>query len=429
MGFFGNFLRRISLTETQRHRLVSFFGSFNANRFALDNTSLITNSYESNVDVYSLIRKIVDVSKSIPWIVEQKTSEGIWEIIENTPIHDLMATPNVAKGYTWDNIQEQRLVYLLATGNSFMLGEKGIDEKVIGEVDILPPFTITIRSNENFFIPIKNYRFDLGTSKRNFLMEDIQHTTFFNPGYRTVNESFHGLSPIQVAARAIQVSNDRWDADASLLQNRGAIGMITDKSQRPMTKEEARDRQNSFDADNAGPHRFGRIHVTNKDLNFVQIAMSSVDLQLVEKGVINLRAISNVFGLDSSLFNDPANKTFNNRLEAEKSMFTNAIIPLSEKLAAADTAFIAKSFFPDGDVRMRQDFSEVKVLQKDQKTEADKDKVVIDGINIIINMATSFESKVALLVEQYEFTEEEAKVIATPSKPKTQPTQSDPNVL
>jgi len=295
MGFFSDIykksIRRLHLTETQRHRLVTFFGSFAANRFALNNTSLITNSYESNVDVYALIRKIVDVSKSIPWIVEKKSREGVWEIIENTPIHELMESPNVPKAYTWDDIQEQRLVYLLATGNNFMLGEKGIDAKVIQEVDILPPFAMTIRSNENFFIPIKNYRFDLGTTKRNFLMEDIEHTTFFNPGYTTVNESFHGLSPIQVAARAIQVSNDRWDADASLLQNRGAIGLITDRSNHPMKNEEAKETQDSFDADMAGPHRFGRIKVTNKDLNFIQIAMSSVDLQLLEKGVVNLRCI------------------------------------------------------------------------------------------------------------------------------------------
>ena len=34
------------------------------------------------------------------------------------------------------------------------------------------------------------------------------------------------------------VGNSRWDAHAILLQNRGAVGMITDKSNRPMLPEE-----------------------------------------------------------------------------------------------------------------------------------------------------------------------------------------------
>ncbi len=51
--------------------------------------------------------------------------------------------------------------------------------------------------------------------------------------------------------------------------------------------------------------------------------------------------------------------------EAEKALYTNAVIPLSEKISQGHTSFIAKSFFPDGSVRMRQDFSSVEVLQED----------------------------------------------------------------
>ena len=85
------------------------------------------------------------------------------------------------------------------------------------------------------------------------------------------------------------------------------------------------------------------------------MAMSSTDLQLVEKGVINLRAICNVFGLDSSLFNDPANKTFNNRKEAEKALYTNAIIPIVTNIVIPIAnpksivfCFISEKFYHNG---------------------------------------------------------------------------------
>lgn len=414
MGILSGIFGRAKLTLSDRQTIWSLFGSFGANQFALKGNSLIQNSYERNSDVFALIRKIVDVSKSVPWIVEKKMPGGTWELVDDTPIHELMANPNKMKGYTWDDIEEQRLVYLLTSGNSYLIGTQAVGFIGIQEVDVLPPFATTIKTNQDFFLPLIRYQFEMDRIKRTFEKEEVQHVKFFNPGYDTVNEGAYGLSLIKVAARAVQVSNDRWDADAALLQNRGAIGLVTDRSQKPMLKEESAQVQKDFDSQTAGPRRFGKIKVTNKDLRFIQMAMSSTDLQLVEKGVVNLRSMCNVFGLDSSLFNDPENKTYNNRLEAEKAMFTNVIMPLSKKIATADTAFIARAFFPDGSHRMRQDFSQIETLQKDKKAEADKDKVVIDGINVILQMRISTEGKVKLLVEEYGYTEEDARIIATP---------------
>ena len=168
-----------------------------------------------------------------------------------------------------------------------------------------------------------------------------------------------------------------------------------------MLPEEAAQVQQAWNRDIQGTHNSGKIKVTNKDLNYIQMAMSATDLQLVESDVITLRAMCNVYGLDSSLFNDPANKTFNNRKEAEKALYTNAVIPLSEKIAMAHTQYIAQNHFPNGNVRMRQDFSNVEALQSDKKTEAEKDKIVLDGVNVIIAMPITNESKAILLHETY----------------------------
>ena len=136
------------------------------------------------------------------------------------------------------------------------------------------------------------------------------------------------------------------------------------------------------------------------------MGMSSAELGLDNKGVITLRAMCNVFSLDSSLFNDPANKTFNNRKEAEKAMYTNAVIPLADKIAAKHNLYIAKNHFPDKEVRMRKDFSDVDALQSDKKVEAEKDKIVMDGINVVLNMPIDKDSKIALLEENYELSDE-----------------------
>jgi HK97 family phage portal protein len=411
MSFWNRLTGRTKLTNTDRATILKFFGSFNANKLGTSQSALLTEGYESNVDVYTVINKIIIASKLAPWIVEQRDREGNWVILEDTTIHELMAKPNKDKGYTWQDIDEQLTTYLLATGNSFMPGVE-LSGKIV-EVDILPSPAVTASTSQNFFLPNIKYKFDLGSQSRKYNQEDLEHIRLFNPGYDSVQDSILGLSPIQVAARAVQVGNDRWDADANLLQNRGAIGMITDKSNRPMRDPEAQRMQEAFELETAGPHNFGKIKVTNKDLSFIQMAMSSTDLQLVEKGPVTLRAICNVFGLDSSLFNDPANKTFNNRAEATKDLYTGAVIPISNKKAAKHTQYIALNHYPDGSVRMRQDFSETEALQKDKKTEAEKDLIVINGVREVVNMPISPEAKESLLQSTYDISEEQSKLIAS----------------
>jgi len=415
MGLFDTFFKgKVALTQQNRDLIYKLFGSFGANQLGTTDTASLSEGYEANVDVYSVIKKITDTYKAVPVIVERKVGDE-WELFENSTIQELMDNPNPGKGYTWDDVEEMIATYLLATGNSYLVGQDGLTSR-IDEVDVLPTNSISIISNNDFFMPNVNYQFKLNSQVRGFESEEIEHVRFFNPLFNSVEDSFKGLSPIQVAARVVQVGNDRWDADANLLQNRGAIGMLTDKSNRPMTPEESAKVQSSFDSRTTGTHNYGKVKVTNKDLNYIQMAMSSTDLQILEKGVVNLRAICSVYGVDSALFNDPANQTYNNRKEAEKALYTNAIIPLAEKISQKHTSFIAKNHYPNGDVRMRKDFSSIEALQTDKKEEAEKDSIVMNGVSTVLMMPISSEAKAELLKDTYGFTDEMAALISTPNE-------------
>jgi len=385
----------------KRNDVITLFEKFN--RKGENLTKLIEKSYECNVDAYSVVKKIVDVYTGTQWIVEQKI-DGEWEEVLDTTIHDLMENPNQSKGYTWKDIDEQLSTYLLTSGNSYLLGTKLMGK--VEEVDVLPSNHIEITSNDNFFLPNLKYTFELGKTKRIYDVEELEHIRMFNPSYATVEESYKGLSVFQVAANVVQVGNDKWDAQAHLLQNRGMAGMLSDQSDRPMTESEARIAQSSLDKRIAGTDKYGGVGITNKNLKYIPMAMSATDLQIVESGVITLRSMCNVLGLDSSLFNDPANKTFNNRLEAEKAMYTNVIMPLADKIASKHNKYIVESHYPDGDYRMRKDFSNIEALQSDKKQEAEKDKIVMEGINTVLNMPIDNESKIALLESNYNLTEE-----------------------
>jgi HK97 family phage portal protein len=363
MGFWNDIRNRFRLTESERKTIWKVFGSFASNKLAMEGNQVLSNSYGSNVDVFSVIRKIVEVQKTQPWVVEQYMG-GRWKELKDTSIHELMDSPNVGKGYCWDDIEEMMCVFLLVTGNTYLFGQRGIGS-MIEEVDVLPSPNVCIESNTDFFMPEFKYIFEFENKKRTLTNEDLTHVRYFNPSYTSVKESLYGLSPIKVAATVVQNGIDRWDANSSLLQNRGALGIITDKSDRPMSPKQAEQAQEAVDERISGINKQGKTIVTNKDLNFIQLAMSPEDLKLIEMGVVNLRSICNVYNLDSSLFNDPDNKTYSNRTEAEKAMYTNCIMPLSNKLAENLTNFLCKNHFPGRKVRMRQDFKDVPVLQND----------------------------------------------------------------
>lgn len=409
MSWISNIFTTRTFTATDRATIARLFGSFRANQIGSTPGQLIEQGFEQNVDVYSIITKTHEVFNSIPKIVERKTADG-WELEEDTSIHELWERPNIEKGYTWSNIDEQRIVYLLASGNSYMIGQDGRSSQ-FDEVDVLPSPSITINTSPDFFIPNVEYEFRLGSNIRVYTKEDLQQIKLFNPSFSSVTEAQYGLSLIQVASRVVRTGNDRWDASATLFQNRGAIGFVTDGSARPMQSEEAEKVQAAFDSRSAGADKFGRTLVTNKDLKFQQMAMSSTDLQLVEQGVVGLRAICNVMGYDSSLFNDPANKTFNNRKEAEKSMYTNVMMPLADMFDSSDTTFIARNHYPDGSRRIRHDFNGIEALQSDKKVEAEKDKIEMEGINLVLTMPISSEAKKELLIEKYEINEDLASLI------------------
>jgi HK97 family phage portal protein len=354
----------------QSHNLDGLTGnSWMPLNFGNNPNAQIKEGYLSNVDVYSIIKKIVDISKSIPWVIEQQDSSGEWKELKNTSLHELIDEPNILKGLTWDEIEERVLLYLLITGNVYLVGGKRLNGTIYESLDILPTNSIQIISeNIDFFNPRLLYNFTFGSSFNKYTQSDLKHIKFYNPN---IQNYLYGLSPIEVAANVVQVGNERWIADASILGNKGVSGLLSDHSEVPLISEEIELIDEKLRSRLGGAKKFGKIITTNKKLTYIPLGLSPSDLQLLEKGVVTSRTLCNVLGLDSSLFNDPANKTFNNRLEAEKSMYTNCIIPLSNKISEAYTSYLCKNHFPGKTVRMRQDFSKVECLQENLKEKSE----------------------------------------------------------
>lgn len=412
MSLFDRFFpRRVSLTSHSTKWAYELLGYNNGK---IKGERLLREGYEQNSELYSIVRKIVEVTKALPFVVEKKTDKG-WEPQESSTINLLLQSPNTTKNYSIGELEEMIIVYLLIMGESFLLGERGTS-KIIS-LDVLPNPNVYVYSNtDDFFLPSVRYEFSWGKTNKEYTSEDVEHIKYFNPIHFIC-----GMSGASVGSNVIHTINEKWVASARMLHNKGIAGLLTDKSNSPMTPEEAELLNSKFKAENGGAESFGSIRVTNKDLNYINLAMSSEDMQMIQQGVVGLRALCNIFGLDSSLFNDPENKTYSNRTEAEKSMYTNCIIPLSTKICEHLTKFIAKNHYPDQSYRITKSFESIECLQSDKKLEAEKDKTIMEGINVILSMPIGLEAKSILLKENYDVSEEFIKSLLNNTNEGNQP--------
>ena len=166
---------------TRNYQLEDFYTSRSLDRFlhkSFSKGDIIQKSYEENMDAFSLIRRIIQSYVSVPVIVERKTSDG-WESFEDSTLQPILDNPNPVKRYSWEDIEEMYLVYLLAGGNYYITGEQV--NGLIQDLDVLPNNFVEIQSNDNFFTPNFKYDFQLGKSRRVYSQEEINHVKFFNP--------------------------------------------------------------------------------------------------------------------------------------------------------------------------------------------------------------------------------------------------------
>jgi HK97 family phage portal protein len=109
----------------------------------------------------------------------------------------------------------------------------------------------------------------------------------------------------------------------------------------------------------------GRILNAGAELGWLNMGLSPIDLQLLESEKITLRELCNVYGVNSALFNDPDNKTYNNMKEAKKEMLTQVVLPELVAIRDALNRFFANEMGRDTYIDF--DLTVFPELQEDMK--------------------------------------------------------------
>lgn len=378
---------------------------------------LIDKGYGQNVTVYAIIKKIAQSGADIPKILIDENNPD--EIIEDGEVFDMLQQPGILQGETLSQYDyfEALITYLLSGGNTY---QRGLDAVGFGDIwqqmEILPSGLVVPVVSDSYLRGATNYQFSDKQKQFNISPEDVIHTKFVNPTTLGLN-TLEGLSPLQAAIYALTGSTDIQKAIAIMVKNQGARGVLSNKSDRIMTPEAAKTLSAKANENIRGVKNFNKVHVSNTDMGYTQIGMSATDLKIIESGVLTDRQLCNAYSCPSVLFNDPSNSTYNNYTTALKTLYTDAVIPVCNKILADNNKdWLSQWSLRDNKKYSWQlDTSSVEALQADQKIEAEKDKIRMDGVNVILNMPISAEAKANLLQSEYGYNVEDATALIQPA--------------
>ena len=321
-----------------------------------DNT-YIEKGYQYNTTVYSIVNIIAKTAATIPFQVYEIKSENelkryksmtsglangsalhkaevirkhALEEVADTELHELLSRPNPAQSYnSW--IQEI-IAFGKLTGNRYIYGLKpdtGANQGKFKELYVLPSQKVEINSG-GIFEPVKSYSLEYNGYYK-MAAEDICHIKDFNPYYDGTGSHLYGMSPLKAGLRSLDTNNEAVTTGAKYLQNQTARGVLM-SDEGDLNEVQAQQLKEKFRQNYSGSKNAGDIVITPKKLSWINFGMSASDLSLIEQYNASIKDLCNIYSVPAVLLNNTESSTYNNVIEAKKSLYQNAIIPELNKI-------------------------------------------------------------------------------------------------
>ena len=401
------------------NQMIADFGWSNDGLINLNNQNeqkLSNDGYGSNVTAYAIINKIMNTSLTVPFIVWDKDNDE--EVFKGT-LFNVLQNPAIYRGESLStkDWKEIAMAYMLISGNLYQHKLNLTTHRFIDGYEIMPSGIIEPKVPNSFLLPNAGFKLYDKQNTKSYTSEEISHLKYINPTTIGLN-TLKGLSPLQAGLYALTGSTDIQKAQSILVKNQGPRGLLTNESNRNgggvnMTQEIAKDVKKQIKSMISGVDKVGSIGVTSAELKYLEIGMSPADLKLIESVVLTDRQLCNAYNVDSVLFNDQASSTRDNKTIAEKGMYLNAILPRLNKIVDRFNQDISKGINREENTNyeVRVDIRDIEVLQKDQKVEAEKNRINALGIKDVLASSTDVKGKIEILMTIYRYDEDRAKLI------------------
>lgn len=325
--------------------------------------SYVRDGYQSNDIVYSIIKLITDKAKLAPphvykvvdevaakrykALMKQPDKIENWNEVQNlhkkafelytgdSRLNELIKYPNVED--TWADLIEQWCGFKLLTGNSFIYAkmiEGGNNNGKPYELYALPAQYMAIIANVEVF-PATKVGYQLYYGKLwTFDTQEILQDKYFNPNWTVTGTELYGQSPLMAAAKTLTRSNEAKTAAVASFQNGGPAGVLFMNDDRfdPLSGTQQAQALKKAVSEKGGAANYNSIAVSGYKVDWKQIGLSPVELNIIESEKWDMKSLCNIYGVPSQLLNDAENKTYNNQREGEKALTLRCAIPLLDAI-------------------------------------------------------------------------------------------------
>lgn len=312
----------------------------------------INQGYKAISWVYVCCSKTALAISQLPWQV-QKISGDRWENVEKShPLQQLLDNPN-----PWWSSQE--LVYRIVL--ELLLGGNSIVTKV--RAGGIPVELFTLRPQHIAPIPsrtkyISNYVVALPDGKKRYVApEDVIHIQLPDPGW-----PFWGMSPLQAAARVIDIENDAQTWQKVSLQNfmvpPGLIQVKGHINAQQFEQERERLRKEYTGALNA--RRPLLMGGGGLEAVWKQMSLTPQEVDFINTRKLSREEICAIIGTPPPIVGILDHSTYNNISTAKEIWWEDSLTPLGGMIENAINRALAPEF--GDDLRAQLDKSKVVAL-------------------------------------------------------------------
>jgi phage portal protein BeeE len=321
--------------------------------------SYLTNGYDINDIVFSIIDTIQEKCIVAPWSVCEIADESAYkqlraamqrkqwtgkDYLDAVKLQrkalvpaknpgkwaDLLLYPN--KVDTWADYIRASIGYKLLMGNAFTYAkilDMGANKGIPHELHALPAQWVNIHATDTFPANITGYSIN-HWPLINYKPEEIMHQKNWNPHFEVNGAQLYGMSPLKAALHLLNRNNSSVQASAAAFQNEGIKALVSFK----VKPGEVESIDNAVEAAGdmlrtqwSGVKNRARLGIIGYDVDVHQLGLTAQEMQIIESEKWDLRRLCSLYGVQSQILNDPDNKTYANQKEAEKALTARAALP------------------------------------------------------------------------------------------------------
>ncbi|MBG52593.1 MAG: phage portal protein [Rhodobiaceae bacterium] len=300
-----------------------------------DYHALSREGYEQNPVAFRAVRMIAEAAASIPWLLY----DGDMEVSEHALL-TLLQMPNPQESGV--SLMEACYGHLQVAGNAYLEAVEAGNN--VREIYVLRPDRMKIVTGLNgwpdayeYSVNGRTIRFDDGG------VRPVLHLKAFHP-----TDDHYGLSPMEAAARAIDVHNAASGWNKALLDNAarpsGALVYKGVNGDASLTDGQFQRLKQELVENYAGSANAGRPLLLEGGLEWQQMGLAPRDLDFNEAKNAAAREIALAFGVPPMLLGIPGDNTFSNYKEANVTFWRQTIVPLVTKTCAALNHWLGPRF-------------------------------------------------------------------------------------